>query len=232
MTNKTISEDLVKEMVRNGVVLGHKKSKTHPKMRHLVAGNRNEIEVLNPSASWNSLESAVSFLKDKVSKGAVILFVATKPSSKAVVKSFAGEFKYPCVSTRWLGGTLTNFEMIKKRLSYFEKMMEKKEKGEFAKYTKKERSDFDKEIGKLSINFSGLLPMKKLPDVVFVVDAEAHKTAVQEANLLNIPIVAVLDTNDNPTVISNPIYANDHSSKSIEWIVNYLRDAVSPIVAK
>ncbi len=232
MVNKIISEELVKEMVQNGVVLGHKRSKTHPKMKPFITGNRNEIEILNPAATWDSLESAINFLREKISKGGLILFVATKPAAKAVVKNFADEFKYPFVGRRWLGGTLTNFQVIRGRLSHFESLRDRKERGELLKYTKKEQRDFDKEIGKLSQNFLGLLPMKKVPDVLFVVDAEAHVTAIKEARILGIPVVAILDTNDDPSKISNPIYASDHSRQSVEWIMSQIKGAIKPLLPR
>lgn len=232
MTNKIISEELIKEMVHNGVVLGHKKSKTHPKMRQFITGNRNDLDILNPAATWESLENAINFLREKVSKGALILFVATKPAAKEVVKKFAEEFNYPVVGRRWLGGTLTNFSVIRGRITYFENLREKKERGDLLKYTKKERSEFDKELGKLSQNFLGLLSMKKVPDILFVVDAEEHATAIHEANMLGIPVVAILDTNDNPSKISNPIYASDHSRQSVEWIMNQIKGTIQPLLPK
>lgn len=232
MINKIISEELVKEMVQNGVVLGHKKSKTHPKMRQFITGNRNELEILNPAAIWDSLESAINFLREEISKGGLVLFVATHPAAKGVIKTFAEEFKYPFVDRRWLGGTITNFSVIRSRIAYFENLREKKEKGELLKYTKKERSEFDKELGKLSQNFSGLLAMKKVPDVLFVVDPKEHETAVREANFLGIPVVAIMDTNDDPSNISNPIYASDHGRQSVEWIMNQMRGAIKPLLPK
>ncbi|KKU15828.1 MAG: 30S ribosomal protein S2 [Candidatus Jorgensenbacteria bacterium GW2011_GWA2_45_9] len=224
--NTTISDELVREMVQNGVVIGHKKSKTHPKMKPFIAGNRNELEIMNPASAWNSLEAALEFLKDTVLKGGLVLFVATAPSSKKIIREAAQEFGYPFVDTRWLGGTLTNFTMLRTRVSYFEKLKERKEKGEFAKYSKKEQLNLDKETEKLSRRLSGLVLMKKLPDAVFVVDAEAHATAVKEANLLNIPVAAIVDTNDNPSLVSYPIFGNDHSRQSVEWIMGRVKDAM------
>ncbi len=223
---------MVKEMIRNGVVLGHKRSKTHPKMRQFIAGNKNELELLNPLTSWETIEKAIEILKEKLSGGGFMLVVGTQPAAKATVKQFADEMGYPFVVSRWLGGTLTNFSVIKGRIVHYETLKENQVKGAFAKYTKKEQLNFTKEIAKMSKTFEGLLKLKKLPEILFVVDGEAHITAIREARRLGIPVVAIIDTNDDPSSVDYPIIANDHSRKSIEWIIGLIKEAITILPKK
>jgi len=219
MDTNAISEDVVKMMLKKGILFGHKKSKTHPKMREYIAGNRNEIELLNPESVWESLASALAFCREKSKEGALVLFVGTTPPAQEVIEKTAKELDSPYVTSRWLGGTLTNFSIIRKRVKYYEDLMEKREKGEFERYTKKERHDFIQEIEKLSRTFEGLRNLTRVPDIVFIVDTEEHETAVREANKLNIPIVGIVNTNADPSVVRVPIFASDHSRDGIAWIL-------------
>lgn len=216
---QTLNEEIVRTMVQNGVVLGHKKSKTHPKMRPYVGGTKNEIELLSPEATWESLDRAKTFLEETARKGGVVLFAATNPGAKKLVREFAESLGFPYVVNRWLGGTLTNFPVIKGRIAHYQGLKEKKAKGELEKYTKKEQRMFAEEIGKMARVFDGLSPLTKLPEALFVVDAAAHETAVREARKLKLPIVAILDTNDDPSQVDYPIFASDRTVKSIQWVL-------------
>lgn len=201
-------------------------------MRPFILGNKNELELLNPLATWETMETAIEIMKEKLSAGGHMLLVGTKPAAKAIIKQFADESGYPFVISRWLGGTLTNFSVIKGRIVHYETLKEKNAKGAFAKYTKKEQLNFSKEISKMSETFEGLLKLKRLPEILFVVDGEASMTAIREARRLKIPIVAIIDTNDNPTLVDYPIIANDHSRKSIEWVVEKIKESIVPIIKK
>jgi len=216
---QTLNEGIVRDMVQNGVILGHKKSKTHPKMRPYIGGTKNEIELLDPTATWESVDRAKTFLEETLKKGGIVLFAATNPGAKKLVREFAEALKSPYVVNRWLGGTLTNFSVIKGRIAYYEGLKEKRAKGELEKYTKKEQRMFAEEIGKMSQVFDGLSPLKKVPEALFVVDAAAHETAIREARKVKIPIVAILDTNDDPSKVDYPIFASDRTIKSIEWVL-------------
>ncbi len=217
------------EMAQSGIFYGHKKTKTHPKMKDFIGGRRNEIELLDPEAMVRSFNKAVDFLKEKVQNGGLILFVATQPAAKELMRTMAEEWRMPFVDFRWLGGTLTNFGVMKKRIDYYETLKVKKESGELAKYTKKEQVQFSKEIGKLSRNFYGLKNLTRLPDVVFVVDSVIHKTAVAEANKLHVPVVAVIDTDDDPDLVQYPILANDHARASVESILSLIKEEIKEI---
>lgn len=226
MTKNTISEDVVREMVQTGMIFGHKKSKTHPNMKPHISGNRNEVELINPASSWESLENAIEFIKNTIGDSGLMLLVGTNSSAKSVIEGFAKEFNFPYVTSRWLGGTLTNFSVIRSRVSYYEGLKEKKSRGDFAKYTKKEQHKFNEEIKKMSGFFEGLIPFVKLPDILFVVDIEEHNTSVREAKRLSIPVVAIVDTDDDPSLISHPIFASDHSRQGIAWIVEKISEAI------
>jgi len=219
-------EEITKTMVQKGIVFGHKKSKTHPKMRQHVVGNRNEIELMNPESSWESVASAAAFLREKAKEGFLMLLVGTKPAAKAVIIKTAEEFNFPYVVSRWLGGTITNFSVIKKRIDYYLRLQGKIEKGELEKYTKKEQYKMKEEAKKLSGFFDGLCGMKRVPDALFVIDPETHKTAVREAKKLNIPVIAIMDTNDDPSFVDVPIIANDHSRESIDWVIEELKKSL------
>lgn len=217
-----MNETIIKEMVREGVVFGHKRSKTHPKMRPFISGTKNEIELINPESSYDSLTRATAFLKEKKAQGGLFLLVGTRPAAKKTIVEFAAAFQFPYVISRWLGGTITNFNVIRKRIAYYEELQEKKAKGDFEKYTKKEQRGFTDQIQKMRENFDGLRPLTRKPDILFFIDANAHETAIREARKAGVPTVGILDTNDNPAVVDYPIIANDHSAKSVQWIVNFI----------
>lgn len=227
-----INEDTLKELTELGVIYGHKKSKTHPLMKPIVIDNRNEIELLNPEAIVESLNKAAGFVKEKAKEGGLLFFVGTTPAAKDSIQALAEEFGFPYVVSRWLGGTVTNFKAISKRIAYYSDLKAKKEKGELGKYTKKEQLNFNKEIEKMRGKFEGLLRLVKTPDALIVVDIKEHDTAVREANQLGIPVVAIIDNDDNPTGIGYPIYGSDHSKKSIEWVLGKIKEALSEAKAE
>ncbi len=220
MTQTEIDQNLILELADAGVLYGHKKSKTHPKIKGFIGAQRNEIEILKPEVVMKRLEKAIEFLKEKRSAGATVLIVGTHVSAHDAVKKIAEIFGFPYVITRWLGGTLTNWSVMKDRIKYYLELKEKKEKGELAKYTKKEQVDFSKELEKLRQKFEGLVSMKKLPDAILVIDPKIHETAIREAKMTKVPIVAIMDTNDDPTDIEYPIPANDRAKTSINWITD------------
>ena len=155
-----------------------------------------------------------------------ILVTGTTPSAKKSVEEMAKRLGLPYVTERWLGGTLTNFKTLAKRIAYFKKLKSDKESGRLDKYTKKERLGFDREINKLSTMFSGVEKMESLPEVLFVVDANENLTAVREARKLKIPIVAIANTDTNPDIVDYLIPANDRSKSSIDWILARFEKAV------
>jgi len=226
MKENIITDELIKEMANLGVIFGHKKSKTHPRMRPYIGLSRNEIEILDPQATLTSLAKAIEFMKEKIKSGGLIISVGTLPAMREAIKEFSVKFNLPYVTTRWLGGTLTNFKVIGQRLAYYQDLKAKKESGELGKYTKKEKLKFNEQIKKLSQVFDGLINLKRLPDAVFVVDIDEHDTAVREARRLNIPVIAVIDSDDDPELVDYPVFASDHTKSSIEWIMAKIKEGI------
>jgi small subunit ribosomal protein S2 len=223
---KGMPEGVLKEMLDAGVHIGHSKSKGHPKMKPYIFMTRQGVQIINVEKTAQKLQEAADFLKDTASRGGIILFVATTMPAKPVVKEAASALSMPYVSERWLGGTLTNFKSLSKRLEYFIKQEDKKAKGEFAKYSKKEQAMFAKELEDLEVKMGGIKNLKKHPDVIFLVDIDEHKTTIKEAKANNIPIVALSDTNTDPSLVNYIIPANDRSVKSISIVLNGIQKAV------
>ena len=219
MSETTLNEKLVLEMAETGVIYGHKKSKTHPKMKPYISLTRNEIELFKPEAVVESLEKAKKIIKELLAKKSLVLAIGTGPAAKETIKGFAETHNFPYVVNRWLGGTLTNFPIIRERINYYLNLKSQKEKGGLSKYTKKEQVLFNKELTKLSLNLDGLVKLDRLPDAIFVVDPHLHSTAVREAKKLHIAVIAIIDNNDDPEPIDYPIIANDRSRSSIQWVL-------------
>lgn len=216
---------VLEEMLKAGLFIGRKSSKTHPKARPFVFGVRNKSSIIDLEETLKLLEKAAEFLKSKSGAKGVALFAGTAPAAKKSVEETAKRLGLPYVTERWLGGTLTNFKTLSKRIAYFKKLKSDKEAGRLDKYTKKERLDFDRQIQKMTVMFSGLEEMQALPDVLLVVDVSSHLTAVREAKRLKIPIIGILNTDTDPESVDYPIVANDRSKGSIDWILAKLEKA-------
>lgn len=215
-----------REMVEAGVFYGRKKTKTHPKMRPFVLMTRNNIEIIDLTKTLEFLGKAFQFLREKVKEGGLILFVATQPQAADDVRKVAEEFKFPYVTGRWLGGTLTNFKVISGRIDYMKKMRSGWESGEFDKYTKKERVNIEKEMRRLEELLSGLENLVRLPDVIIIIDPNVHSTAVREARRLKIPTVALVNTDTDVELIDYPVPGNNKARKSIQWFLGEIRKAL------
>lgn len=215
-----INQNLIEKGLESGIVYGHHKSKTHPTMKNFVVNSYNEIEILNLEEILNSLSKTLIFLKELVKNRNLVLLVGSKPTSVEAIDKLSALFNWPKVTYRWFGGILTNFSVIRKRIDYYQKFLKAKESGEFEKYTKKEKLKLEKELQKLKLKFEGLVNLTILPDALFVVDPKENQTAILEAKKINIPIIAILDNDDNIDLIDYPIIANDHALLSINWVVD------------
>lgn len=224
--------ELLREMIQAGLWYGRKKNRTHPKMKPFIFTVRNGIEIIDLVKTLTALEKAEEFMEKVISQGHQILFVGTQPSAKNKIEEIAKKHNQPYVINRWLGGTLTNFETLSKRVEHFKKLKSDQAQGLLAKYTKKEQLDFAKEIKRLSTFFSGVQDMNKLPGAVFTINANIHDTAVREARRLKIPVVAVINTDMNPETIDYPIPANDTAVKSMEWVLGRVDAAMERGKAK
>jgi small subunit ribosomal protein S2 len=216
----------IEEMGRAGLHFGHKTSKVHPKMFPFIFGSRNTIHIIDLEKTKQKFEEALKFIQDLVSQNKTILFVGTKPQIKDLVKEIATELGYPYVNERWLGGTFTNFEVIKKRAEYLKDLEKRKTEGFFEKYTKKERMEIEKKIQKLEKKFGGIKNMDRLPDAVFICDMVKDKLAVKEAREKGVKIIAISDTNADPTLADYPIPANDDAISSVKYILEKVKEVI------
>jgi len=216
----------MKDMLKAGSHLGHKVSKTHPKARDYIYTSKDGIEILDLTNSIKEFEKACSFIYNAKRNGKQVLMVGTKRQAREVVKRVAMDAGAAYVTDRWLGGTITNWEEIRKNIKKLKDLRTGVENGTFTELTKKELSDMTKEIGRLERNVGGLTNLDKLFDVLFVVDAGFEKTAVSEARLRGIPVVAMIDTDSNPDKVDYPIPANDDSVKSVNMVVEEIGKAM------
>lgn len=217
--------EVVEEMYKAGVHLGYSRTTSHPKMKPFFYTVKNNVQIFNLEKVHLYLEEAKSFLSDLGARKELVLFVATKPESRSVVEKITAELELPSVTERWIGGTLTNFDVIKKRAGLLKSLVEQKEAGEFSLLSKKDAGRMEKLIAKLEKQLSGLKYLLKLPVAMVVVDSKEEKIAVAEADKIGIPVVALLNSDCNPEGIKYPIPANDASVSSIECILNKLADA-------
>lgn len=213
------------ELLQAGVHFGHQTSKWHPRMKKYIYGSRNGVHILNLEETQQCLEKALAYAKSVSARGGLILFVGTKKQASAIVKRVALSCGMPYVDKRWLGGTLTNFSAISTMLRKFKDLKRRQEKGELAKYTKFEQMKFTEEIEKLEEKVGGIQDLSRIPDVIFILDIRKDNTAMAEAVRRTVPIMAVCDSNVNPTDVDYPIPANDDGVKSIELIAGLVAQA-------
>ena len=225
-SKKTSLNLKTEEMAQAGLHFGHKSSKIHPKMKPYLYGVRNGVHIIDLEKTAEKLKEALSFMKEAVADGKIILIVGTKIQAKALVKQTAEECGLPYITERWLGGTLTNFETIKKRIDYFKDLERKKKEGELENYTKKERIKFDEELKNLEIKFGGIKILDKVPDIVFVLDMQKDDLAIKEAKAKDVKVVALADTNVDPTLADYPIPANDDAMLSAKYILEKVKGVI------
>lgn len=215
----------IKKMLEAGLHFGHSHSRKDPKMTPFIYGTRNNIDIIDLLETKDYFDRALKYLKEK--NKSLILFVATKISAKEIVKKVAEKLDIPYISERWLGGTLTNFDVIKKRIEYLKELEEKEKRGEFDKYTKKERIRIDQEREKIERKIGGLRKLDRLPDVLFIVDVKKEISAIKEAKAKKIPIVGICDTDADLNLLDYPIIANDESVSSLNYILEKVEKALS-----
>ncbi len=229
-TNMLKSEEKLteaqKEISTHGLSVGHIVSKRHPKMKPFLSGVKGGVDIINPAKTESSLEKALDFIKDVAAAGKLILVVGTKMQAKEFVEDIGITCNIPYINERWLGGTISNFDIIKKRVSHLKSLEKQKADGSLEKYTKKERVKIDKEMVKLNAKFGGMKNLDRTPDVIIVLDMKADKLAIKEANEKGIKVVAIADSNVDPTKADWPIYASDDSVASIKYIANKIKDVI------
>ncbi len=216
----------VEDMFKNGVHFGHHKSRKNPKMDEYIFTTRNNINIIDLEKTKKKLEEALNFITEIVMQGQEVLFVGTKKQAKQIVRSAAKKCQMPFVSERWLGGTFTNSSVILSRAKYLREGLEKLEKGEYSKYTKFEQAKKTEELGRLERKMGGIKNMVKLPGTIFVTSINEDSLAVKEAKLKNIPVVAFVDTNTNPSDIDYPIPVNEDAISSLRLMLGYICKAI------
>lgn len=225
-----ISPTVINEMAKKGMYIGKAKSKSHPKMKNFIFGTRHDLQIINLEKTAKKLTEALEVIKTIAKNKGTIIFVATKMPAKILVKEFAVKCNMPYVEERWLGGTLTNNSTILKRIEYYVGIEKRKASGDLAaKYTKKEQLQFEKELANFYGNLDGIRNLKKLPDAIFVVDAAAHKWAINEAIKTKVPVIAVVNTDSDPSRVTYPIPANSDSLESVRYILEKVEEAITPI---
>lgn len=213
-------------MLQAGVHFGHRESRWHPKMKPFIFGSRNGIHIVDLEKTLGKLDEALNYVRDLTARGGVILFLGTKRQARDIVKKYAEECGAPYISGRWLGGTLTNYGEVMNLVRHFNDLKAKQAAGALSKYTKKEQSNFAKEIEDLEEKVGGIKNVVRPPDAIFVIDLMKEKTAVAEAITRKIPIVALTDTNVNPEIVAYPIPSNDDAVKTIELMTKLVAEAV------
>jgi|SRR3989344_4043826 len=216
----------LEEMAKAGLNFGHTVSRLHPKMKQYVAGVKNNVHMIDLEKSAKEFEVSLKFISSLTKEGKIILFVGTKIQIKELVKAAAEACKMPYVTERWLGGTITNFETISKRVAHFKDLESQKMGGGLEKYTKKERLGFDKELASLKTKFEGIKHMSKLPDAVLIFDIKKDLTCAREAKKKGIKIVGVVDTNIDPQMVDYMIPANDDAVSSIRYILEKVQETI------
>jgi small subunit ribosomal protein S2 len=216
----------VKELLEAGAHFGHHTSFWHPKMKRYIFTRRNGIHIIDLEQTVTMLEKACIFVRDLVAAGKSILFVSTKRQAQQVIEEEAKRCGMYYVNLRWLGGMLTNFSTIQARIDHLVRLEDDKEKGILDYLPKKETTKLEKEMQRLNIQMGGFKEMTNLPDALFIIDPIKDAIAFTEAKKLNIPVVAVVDSNCNPDNIAYPIPANDDAIKTIRLICSKIADAV------
>jgi small subunit ribosomal protein S2 len=214
------------EMAKAGLHFGHRTSKCHPKMKPYLAGVKNTIHIIDLEKTAQKLKEALNFVQEIILQNKILLLVGTKIQVKGLVKEIATDLGLPYVNERWLGGTFTNFEVIRKRIAYFKDLEKKRAEGGFEKYTKKERSDIDQKLKDLEIKLGGIKNLERLPDAIFVLDIKKDETAIREAKKKGITVIGIAHTNTDPTRADYPIPASDDAISSVKYILEKVKEAI------
>ena len=215
----------MKALLETGVHFGHRTRRWNPKMKPYIFTERNGIHILDLQQTIVMIEDAYDLIRDTIADGGNVLFVGTKRQAQDTIVHEATRAGQPYVSERWLGGTLTNWQTIRRRIDYLKRLEERRDAGDFDLLKKRERLRVEREIDKLNARLGGIRNMKELPALLFVVDINEEETAVREANILSLPIVAIVDTNCDPDPIDHIIPSNDDAIRAIKLIVSKMADA-------
>ena len=215
-----------KDLLDAGVHLGHQTKRWNPRSKPYIFDHRQGISIIDLEKTHAALEKACTFIENLVAHGDDILLVGTKRQAQELIKEAAATTGMPYVTNRWMGGTLTNFETIKKSLAKFKKYQAMDASGELAKFSSKEESAIRREMARMSRNFDGIISLTALPRAMFVIDTSYEEIAVAEAKRMKIPSIGLVDTNSDPTQLTHPIPGNDDAAKSVRIIIETIVAAI------
>jgi small subunit ribosomal protein S2 len=223
--NKKEVDTIIEKMFKAGAHYGYSKTRRHPSVSKYIYATKNREDIIDLEKTSVMLDSALQFVKELGGKGKTVLLVGTKPEAKVAIKNVAESLNMPYVVERWIGGTLSNFTEIKKRITELENYRKDSAEGGLDKYTKKERVVMAKKMEKLTRYYSGLIGLKKSPDALFIIDAKSEHIAATEARKYNIPVVALVNSDSNIKGIDYPIVANDSGIPSINFFAEAIAQA-------
>ena len=215
----------MKQLLEAGVHFGHQTRRWNPKMKQFILTQRNGIHIINLFKSLDMIDKAYDFIKATVAHNGTVLFVGTKKQAQEAVKNAAERANMPYINQRWLGGMLTNFVTIRSRINRMEELEAMVEDGRMAVLPKKEQAVLGKELTKLQTNLGGARDMKGLPQALFVIDTKREENAIKEAQRLNIPVVALIDTNSDPDEVEYGIPCNDDAISAVTLMCELMADA-------
>jgi small subunit ribosomal protein S2 len=215
----------MKELLEAGVHFGHQTQRWNPKMDNYIYGDKSGIHILDLRITYDAIAEAEEFVQKIVANSGKVLFVGTKPQAQNVIQEQAEAAGMPYVNHRWLGGMLTNFKTIIKRVIYLKELISLEDSGEINAYPKPERLRIRREIAKLTRSIGGIVNLNKIPDAIFIVDLMNESTALTEANKLNIPVIGLADSNVDPTGVDIVIPGNDDAIRSIEVVTSAIAEA-------
>ena len=228
-TKKTKDEfhiDLA-EMAQAGLHFGHRASNLHPKMKPYVFGVRNTVHIINLEKTKEELEKALIFIQKLITEDKILLLVGTKIQFKNIIKEMGENLNLPYIAERWIGGTLTNFDVMKKRVAYLKELEQKiSNPEEIENYTKKERLEMEKKLRNLILKFGGVKNLERIPDAIFLVDLKKDCLAVKEARQKGVTLIAIVDTNCDPDLVDYPIPANDDATSSVKYILEKVKKVI------
>ncbi len=221
----------MRTLLETGVHFGHRTRRWNPKMKPYIFTERNGVHIIDLQKTLTALEQAYKVVRETVANGGTVLFVGTKQQAQDVIAQEAQRCGMPYVNQRWLGGTLTNWRTIRQRIDYLLELEARRDRGDFERLTKREALQLQREIDRLNARLGGIKTMRQLPNLLYVVDVQREATAVKEANILDIPVIAVVDTNCDPDPIDYVIPGNDDAIRAIRLITGLMADAVLEGVA-
>jgi small subunit ribosomal protein S2 len=221
----TVSPESIEAMFKVGAHFGYSRARRHASVKPFLYGSKNGVDIIDLEATAKMLDAAKKFITDLGKSGKTVLIVGTKPEIRDIVEEVAKDMESPYVTRRWIGGTLTNWSEIKKRIARLKSLSEKFSKGELEKYTKKERLLFERELAGLTEDFGGFASLEGAPAALLVVDPRNESIAVEEANKMRIPVIALMNSDCDVKAVTHGILANDAALASVKYFLSVLRDA-------